>query len=95
MATLKQKAILIVGIWVAILPFLGFPSSWKRFFFFLSGLLLIYIAYLLHREGKRPAAPKTYVDNRDAITLSDDTTSSSHKATDTENHENKNSIPKS
>lgn len=46
----RQRAILISGIWVAILPFLGFPSSWKTFFFFVTGAGLVYIAYKMNRE---------------------------------------------
>ena len=48
----KQRIIFILGIWVGLLPFLGFPSSWKSIFFAISGLILVYISYILHRESK-------------------------------------------
>ena len=33
------------GIWVAVLPHLGFPASWRRILLALTGALLIYFAY--------------------------------------------------
>lgn len=46
----KARILLILGIWVAILPYLGFPSTWKNILFSLSGLGLIYFSYVLYRE---------------------------------------------
>jgi hypothetical protein len=46
----KQKAIFFLGIWVAILPFLGFPGSWKRTLALISGAVIAYIGYLLNKE---------------------------------------------
>lgn len=46
----KQKAIFFLGIWVAILPFLGFPGSWKRVLALISGAGIAYLAYLLNKE---------------------------------------------
>ncbi len=67
----RQRVILISGIWVAILPFLGFPNSWKTFFFFVTGAGLVYIAYKMNKERmtaihKREEAMKTlpYAENK-------------------------------
>lgn len=49
----KARMVLILGIWVAILPYLGFPYSWKGYLFTLSGLVLIYVSYVLYSEYKR------------------------------------------
>jgi len=47
----KQKIIFFLGIWVAILPFLGFPGAWKQIFFLITGVALAYLGYLLNRES--------------------------------------------
>ncbi len=48
----KARILLMLGIWVAILPYLGFPFSWKNVLFTFSGLVLCYFAYVLYREFK-------------------------------------------
>jgi hypothetical protein len=48
----KARFLLILGIWVAILPFLGFPYSWKNILFTLSGLVLVCFSYMLYKESK-------------------------------------------
>ena len=46
----KETAILVLGLLVALLPFLGFPRSWKTIFFVFSGLAIALLAFLI-REG--------------------------------------------
>lgn len=48
----KARILLILGIWVAILPYLGFPYSWKDILTSLSGLGLVYVSFLLYKESK-------------------------------------------
>ncbi|MDE2038218.1 MAG: hypothetical protein KGI69_03300 [Patescibacteria group bacterium] len=48
----KRQAIMLLGVWVLVLPFLGFPGSWERFLGFVTGLVIIAVAYLM----KPPAA---------------------------------------
>jgi hypothetical protein len=48
----KARIFLILGIWITILPYLGFPYSWKDILITLSGLGLVYVSYLLYRESK-------------------------------------------
>jgi len=43
---------LFLGIWVAILPYLGFPHSWKNILFTISGLGIIYFSFILYGEYK-------------------------------------------
>ena len=43
---------MIVGALVAIIPFLGFPSSWGRFFELVCGVLIIGIAYRMAPKVK-------------------------------------------
>lgn len=49
----KARLLLILGTWVAILPYLGFPYTWKEIFFTLSGLGIIYMSYSLYRDDKK------------------------------------------
>lgn len=46
------RTLLILGIWIAILPYLGFPYSWKKILLTLSGLGVAYIAYILYKKEK-------------------------------------------
>ncbi|MFZ2072810.1 MAG: hypothetical protein WAV10_04005, partial [Minisyncoccia bacterium] len=54
----KARLFLILGIWIAILPYLGFPYSWKNILFTLSGLVLIYLSYIIYRESKTEETSK-------------------------------------
>ena len=58
---------MILGIWVIILPFLGFPSSWDQVLAIVSGLLICGIAYSLGpkpKSGLPPSIP--FVEHRSA-----------------------------
>ncbi|MFH1201008.1 MAG: hypothetical protein V1484_01615 [bacterium] len=48
----KARIFLILGIWITVLPYLGFPYSWKDVLITLSGLGLIGVSYMLYRESK-------------------------------------------
>ena len=48
----KAYILLSLSIWVAILPYLGFPYSWKNILVTLTGLGLIYFSYVLYKESK-------------------------------------------
>jgi hypothetical protein len=48
----KARIFLILGIWIAVLPYLGFPYSWKDILTTLSGLGLIYVSFMLYKESK-------------------------------------------
>ena len=48
----RARVFLILGIWIAVLPYLGFPYSWKDILTTLSGLGLIGMSYMLYRELK-------------------------------------------
>lgn len=48
----KAYIFLVLGIWIAILPYLGFPYSWKSVLTTMSGLGLIFVSYMLYREFK-------------------------------------------
>lgn len=46
----KDVAIIFLGIWIAVVPFLGFPGSWKTVIFIVSGLGVVLLTYLLRRD---------------------------------------------
>lgn len=49
----KMYILLVLGIWVAVLPYLGFPYFWKDILITLSGLGLIYVSFVLYKESKK------------------------------------------
>ena len=46
----RARILLVFSIWIAVLPYLGFPTSWKNFLFTLTGLVLAYLSYVLYKE---------------------------------------------
>ncbi|HEV7424549.1 MAG TPA: hypothetical protein VGO21_05195 [Candidatus Paceibacterota bacterium] len=58
----KERILLFLGIWVAVLPYLGFPLSWKNILFTISGLILMYFSYILYKESqaKRTLKKETF-----------------------------------
>ncbi len=65
----KIRLLLVLGIWVAVLPYLGFPYSWKDILFLVSGLSLVYISFILYREKKASEASdqgfENFAENRE------------------------------
>ncbi|MEK7514342.1 MAG: hypothetical protein AAB587_00745 [Patescibacteria group bacterium] len=57
------------GILVAVMPFLGFPGSWKKVFFFLIGASIFYLAFRIKRRN--PGAPKPHAPHKKASTFAD------------------------
>lgn len=43
--------IIFAGSFVAVLPFLGFPSSWDTALFFLAGIFIIGLGIAVQRRG--------------------------------------------
>ncbi len=64
----KERTLFILGVWVAILPFLGFPNSWRQVLYIITGFALLYLAYLFYIQAKAripkdPATSRAFVDN--------------------------------
>ncbi|MFA6355173.1 MAG: hypothetical protein WCW65_01985, partial [Candidatus Paceibacterota bacterium] len=54
--------------WVAILPFLGFYENWRKILFGITGIFIIYLAYLFYSEAKVRVSKeenkiKSFIDN--------------------------------
>ena len=48
---------MVFGVWLAILPFLGFPLDWEKALACLSGLLIVFLAYRLRPEAVTKSDP--------------------------------------
>lgn len=64
----KEKTIFIIGLWLIVLPFLGFPGSWKTVILVLTGIALVYLGYLFYMEAKERLAKienqtESFIDN--------------------------------
>ncbi len=53
------RILLISGVWIAVLPYLGFPIFWKNILITLTGLGAVYLGYLLYKKEKTGTA-ETY-----------------------------------
>lgn len=45
----KARIVSALGILVVLLPYLGFPNSWRKILFVCIGVTLIYLGYHIHR----------------------------------------------
>lgn len=61
----KVRIFLALGIFITILPYLGFPYFWKDNLSTLVGLVLIYLSYLLYKECKEKNQAKTFDNFRE------------------------------
>ena len=48
----KNKIILVLGIFIAIVPFLGFPSGFRTFLVIISGLGVSTLSYMIARGNR-------------------------------------------
>jgi membrane-bound ClpP family serine protease len=49
----KRQWLCIMGVWVMIFLFLGFPIGWHKIILAISGLIIIAIAYNLPQESSK------------------------------------------
>ena len=59
----KVRILLILGVFITILPYLGFPYSWKDVLYTLSGLVFIFLSYLLYKDYKVKENQENTFDN--------------------------------
>ena len=59
----KARTLLTLGIWVAILPYLGFPSFIKNILFTLTGLGICFFSYVFYKEHKECECDKSEEGN--------------------------------
>ena len=46
----KEMSIILLGVWVIIVPYLGLPEAWRIFLIVLSGIAIVVIGLLLRGE---------------------------------------------
>ncbi len=49
--------IMLAGVLIALVPFLGFPSSWDTVIFFLLGVIVIGLGIAVRRRARVSRAP--------------------------------------
>ena len=59
----RSRKFLVIGVWVIILPYLGFPFAIKNILFALTGLLIIYLGYRMYLESKKDMREEKTFDN--------------------------------
>lgn len=50
--------IMLSGVFVAVLPFLGFPNSWDNVLFFLAGVFIISLGITVRRREAHSITPE-------------------------------------
>ncbi len=63
----KNRLILILGIWVALMPFLGFPSMWKNCIYIISGLAISTLSFLIARHKRISRRPVHKKDRKEIV----------------------------
>lgn len=48
----KARIFLTIGVWIAILPFLGFTNTTKNILFVITGLVIVYFSYGMYQNAK-------------------------------------------
>lgn len=51
---ITNKKFFIVGLWLLVFPFLGFPTIWKTIFLILSGLVCVFLSVSISLPKKIP-----------------------------------------
>jgi hypothetical protein len=84
----KNKAILIIGVIILILPDLGFPPEWDSIFYVLLGLVLVLISIWnsiearsglrLFKKNKPQSSDTPFVDGQASATASESVSPSDH-----------------
>jgi hypothetical protein len=69
----KNRIVFVIGSILFLIPFLGFPSSWKTFFSIVSGLILISLSLsnsikrrmtIRNLQSKSEVASPVFVDSK-------------------------------
>lgn len=65
----KARIVSALGILVVLLPYLGFPNSWRKILFVCIGVTLIYLGYHIHRMMQTYiVTPSPTLDKKPRIT---------------------------
>lgn len=53
----KRQFLMLIGVWVAVFLFLGFPLLWHKIIAVVSGLVIIMMAYRLPSTMQKDTSP--------------------------------------
>ncbi len=53
MKLLQEKVVIGCGVWLIILPFTGFPRSWKTVLTILTGVVIAYVGALIFKKARK------------------------------------------
>ena len=71
----KRQVLIIIGILVALIPFLGFPSTWDQIITLVLGFIIIAVAYRIKPGvSSRPPRDMSYIEHKNKPIQSNDTT---------------------
>ncbi len=63
----KEMAVIALGIWVIVIPYLGVPGSWRTIILILTGLGIVSLGFFLRAQvlarGGRNAHAHPFVEN--------------------------------
>jgi len=63
----KEMAVIASGIWVAVIPYLGIPGSWRTILTMLTGLVIVSLGFFLRAEvlsrGSHRSRHHLFVEN--------------------------------
>ena len=61
----RQQWLSIIGVWVMVFLYLGFPTGWDKIFALITGLLIILISFRVTGRGHPPTS-RTHKDHASA-----------------------------
>lgn len=64
----KEKTLFIIGLWIIVLQVLGIPNNGRKIMLVVTGIAIMYLAYLFYIEVKARLSKdmihsKTFTDN--------------------------------
>ena len=66
----KEMSVILLGVAVIIVPYLGVPASWRTLLLILAGLTLVVVGFLLRAQGMARAGKSSphhpFVENNTA-----------------------------
>lgn len=91
----RESLVLVIGLVVFFIPWLGIPTEWKQYVLSGCGVLLFVIGYFLRRAaylrridiGNGERGTDSFVES-DPVTVRDDHEDNEHKATEEVEYEN-------
>ena len=63
----KEVLLIVLGVWIALVPFMGFPGSWRTVIMIVVGLCIAVVGFFLRSEALSRGGGKGthfFVDNR-------------------------------